>query len=187
MPDCNLFTGRLVRLAAPLAEDAQFFSQSTHDPDYMRQLDTDYAMPRAPHEISEQLARFRGDSRSAVFHLRTLSDDRLIGFVAIHDIEWNNQAGVLSIGIGDADYRAKGYGSDALNLALNYAFSELSLYRVGLDVIASNTRAIRSYEKAGFQHEGVKRAYVYRDGQRVDLILMSILRPEWEQRTKNQE
>lgn len=65
-------------------------------------------------------------------------------------------------------------------MILLYAFYELNLHRVGLDVIGNNTPAIRSYTAVGFQEEGRMREAVYRDGQRYDRIMMSILRREWE-------
>lgn len=56
--------------------------------------------------------------------------------MAIHGIEWNNRTGLLAIGIGDANDRGKGYGREAIHLILKYAFYELNLHRVGLDVIS---------------------------------------------------
>ena len=124
-----------------------------------------------------------GDPNTLAFRLRTLENDRLIGFVALHSIEWNNQAGLLAIGIGEAEYRNRGYGSDALRLILRYAFEELNLNRVGLDVIANNERAIAAYERAGFRREGAMRSAVQRDGRRHDRLIMGILREEWRERT----
>jgi RimJ/RimL family protein N-acetyltransferase len=51
-----------------------------------------------------------------------------------------------------------------------------------LDVYDSNARAIRSYEKAGFTHEGTLRHAAYRDGRFIDVRRMSILRAEWADR-----
>jgi RimJ/RimL family protein N-acetyltransferase len=146
----------------------------------MRALDTDYARPYSAEAFTERFNPGRESPNGLLFHLRTLEDERLIGFVAIHSIEWNNQAGLLSIGIGDAEYRGRGYGSDALRLALRYAFDELNLYRVGLDVIAGNAAAVRAYERAGFRREGAARGAVLRDGQRQDRLFMGILREEWQ-------
>ncbi len=84
------------------------------------------------------------------------------------------------MGIGDPADWGRGYGGDALNLILRYAFAELSLHRVGLEMIATNARAIRVHERAGFQHEGRIREAVHRDGSRVDLLLMGMLRRDWE-------
>jgi RimJ/RimL family protein N-acetyltransferase len=46
-------------------------------------------------------------------------------------------------------------------------------------VHADNPRAIRSYEKVGFKHEGRYRQGVYKKGKYIDVLLMSVLREEW--------
>jgi RimJ/RimL family protein N-acetyltransferase len=51
-----------------------------------------------------------------------------------------------------------------------------------LDVYETNPRAIRSYEKAGFVHEGRKRQAMFKDGRFFDILIMSVLRQEWETR-----
>jgi RimJ/RimL family protein N-acetyltransferase len=175
----SLFRGKLVRLSAPREEDAEAFSRWSEDARYLRNLDTDYARPVPAREFAERFNAQRGNAQAVEFHLRTLEEDRLIGFVAVHSIEWNNQSALLAIGIGEPDYRGKGYGGDALQLILGYAFRELNLHRLGLDVIANNQPAIRAYEKAGFRREGAMREAVLRDGRRYDRVLMGILRDEW--------
>ena len=175
----NLFRGKLVRLVAPSQGDAAEVAHWTEDAGYLRAVDSDYARPLSPEQAAARLAPEAADPNRVEFHLRTLADDRLIGFVALHSIEWNNGAGLLAVGIGEAEYRGKGYGTDALQLILRFAFQELNLFRVGLDVMATNARAIRAYEKLGFQHEGRMRGAVLRDGQRTDRIVMGILREEW--------
>ncbi len=175
----DLYRGRLVRLSATRPDEAEALSRWSEDSEYRRLMDTDWARP----EPVETFQRQHGSgSNAAYFSLRTLADDRFIGFVVIHAIEWNNGAGTLAIGIGEPEYRGKGYGSDALALILHYAFCELNLHRVGLDVHSTNSRAIRAYEKSGFIHEGALREAGYRDGSRYDRVQMGILRPEWEAR-----
>jgi RimJ/RimL family protein N-acetyltransferase len=146
----DLFRGRLVRLAEPSVEDPTTFARWSEDANYLRALDTDYARPLSAKELAERLAADQADPHSVAFRLRTLVDDRLIGFVVLHAIEWNNRTALLAMGIGESSYRDKGHGTDALQVVLRYAFNELNLFRVGLDVIASNTRAIHTYAKAGF-------------------------------------
>jgi RimJ/RimL family protein N-acetyltransferase len=177
----NLFRGKLVRLVAPSERDAPTLARWSEDTEYLRAVDSDYARPLSPEEFALRLSPDQADPNRLEFHLRTLADDRLIGFVALHSVEWNNGAALLAIGIGEARYRGKGYGTDALQLILRFAFHELNLFRVGLDVIATNSRAIRAYEKLGFRCEGRMRGAVLRDGCRTDRILMGILRDEWSQ------
>jgi RimJ/RimL family protein N-acetyltransferase len=175
----SLFVGKLLRLAPILPDDTTTFAKWTENDAYLRMLDDDPARPLSP----EAFAQFEGGFINApnifAFRLRTLADDKLIGFVVLGDIKWPNQTALLGIGIGDPAYWGKGYGSDALRLILAYAFRELNLYRVGLNVIGYNTRAIRAYEKAGFVLEGRLRGVIHRDGQRYDGLCYGILRDEW--------
>ena len=175
----NLFAGRLVRLVAPSREDAAILARWSEDASYLRAMDTDYARPVSELEFAKRLDPDQRDPKWIEFHVRTLQDDRLIGFVALHTIEWNNATAMLSIGIGEPDYRDRGFGSEALQLVLNYAFAELNLFRVGLDVISTNDRAVHLYEKLGFQREGIMRRAVHREGRRHDVLHMGLLRDEW--------
>jgi len=68
-----------------------------------------------------------------------------------------------------------------MNLILRFAFCELNLHRVNLNVFEYNPRAIHCYEKVGFKHEGRLRQCLNRDGRRWDLVYMGILRGEWQE------
>jgi len=85
----------------------------------------------------------------------------------------------VGLGIGERDFWGRGYGTDVMKLILRYAFMEINLRRVTLTVFEYNPRAIRSYEKAGFRHEGRLRKLLHRDGRRYDELFMGILREEW--------
>lgn len=178
-PFPDIYRGRLVRLGFPRAEDAAEMVRWHENADYSRSMDTDYARPVALENMTEHFANATKGGE-ILFIVRTLSDDRMIGFVAISGIEWNNQSAMIAMGIGDEKDRNKGCGADVLGLILNYAFNELNLFRVGLMVIETNKRAIRLYEKMGFRHEGAQRLAVKRDGARCDQIMMGILKEEWD-------
>ena len=77
-----------------------------------------------------------------------------------------------------------GFGKSMLREIIDWTFTDTATHRLWLDHLVSNERARRVYEQCGFQREGVMReAYVMpTDGRRVDLALMSLLRPEWENR-----
>ncbi|MGW8957200.1 GNAT family N-acetyltransferase [Paenibacillus sp. NPDC055715] len=177
----NLFYGDRIKLAAVREEDAETMFRWGEDAEYLRNVDTDLALP---YTLKQMESEGSPSSNEVYFRLRTLADDVLIGFVAIHGIEWNNRIGQLAIGIGNTDYRGKGYGAEAVRLILRYAFYELNLNRVGLDVIEYNEQAIRTYEKAGFQLEGRVRSAVLRDGNSYDRIMMGMLYSEWNESVK---
>jgi RimJ/RimL family protein N-acetyltransferase len=179
----RLFQGELLRFSAFNPSDSEQLAKFDEDAEYLRRLDTDYAFPKP----IEAFNRFNDRGSNEVeFMLRPIDNDRLIGFVALHSIEWNNQACLLAIGIGDPAYRGKGYGTEALNMILRYGFHELNLNRIGLDVIEYNESAIAMYKKAGFKGEGRMRSAVLRDGNSYDRIIMGILKNEWlEKRSLN--
>jgi RimJ/RimL family protein N-acetyltransferase len=180
----DLFAGTLVRLTAPRPDDKEAMARWTQDAEYLRQLDSDAARPRSVEEFAEDKNKAKEQEwRRFDFRVRTLADDKLIGFTEL-GVEWSNQTAWIGIGIGEPEYRGKGYGSDAMRVTVGYAFRELGLYRVSLSVFSYNQRAIRVYEKVGFAYEGAMRAALYRDGQRHDMLLMGILRPDWEAQQK---
>lgn len=172
----NAFQGSKVRLAAPCPEDCMRLSRFTDDYEYLRNMDTDIAVPLTPDETGSSSVR---RDNGFEFALRTLEGNRFIGFTALYRIEWNNRSARLAIGIGEENDRGKGYGSDALALILRYGFHELNLNRIALEVIEYNEAARRAYLKAGFREEGRQRSAVLREGMHYDLISMSILAEEW--------
>jgi ribosomal protein S18 acetylase RimI-like enzyme len=77
----------------------------------------------------------------------------------------------------------QGLGTAFLSLVLDEAFGPMGAERFHLDCFADNFRAQRSYEKLGFIRDGVMRkAYRLADGKRADLVMMAILKSEWEER-----
>jgi RimJ/RimL family protein N-acetyltransferase len=82
--------------------------------------------------------------------------------------------------IGEKDYWNRGYGREVMKLMLRHGFNTLNLHRIWLRVFEHNVRGIRAYEHAGFIHEGRLRQVAFREGRYYDLMVMSVLRPEWQ-------
>ncbi len=102
-----------------------------------------------------------------------------LGEIVILDIDEVNRSAGLRIAMYDMGHVNKGYGTEALQLVLDYAFTTLKLHRVWLDVFDFNERAVHVYEKIGFKHEGVQRDTLFYDGEFHNSVLMAILEDEW--------
>lgn len=112
-----------------------------------------------------------------VFAIRKLFEPQIIGFVIFKNIQFVHRSADLGVRIGDETERGKGFGTQAVRLALNYAFNHLNLHRVGLTVFAHNTRAIAAYRAAGFHEEGRFKDGAFIDGEWVDVIPMAAIGP----------
>ena len=108
-----------------------------------------------------------------------LGTETSIGTVFLRNVDKVNGSGVVGIFIGDRRYLGQGYGTDALNALVDLGFGELRLERIELEVFDYNARAMRSYEKSGFQTDAILRRARFHRGAHHDVHLMSILRGDW--------
>ncbi|MFC8683947.1 GNAT family N-acetyltransferase [Brevibacillus porteri] len=130
-------------------------------------------------QIHQYIANKGQDSSSVLLLICLCENDQVIGDVQIGDIDRNNRNAFIRISIDQNAYQGKGYGSEALLLMLDYGFGILNLHRIELNVFAFNERAIHTYEKLGFQREGVQRQALYYNHAYHDSILMSMLADEY--------
>jgi diamine N-acetyltransferase len=109
------------------------------------------------------------------------ADGKIIGSISLHP-HANRRAGSgeLGISIHDPEYIGRGYGRDAIETFLDWTFRILNFRRIKLETLASNERALRCYEACGFQREGLLREDEYTDGAYRDVVVMGLLRSEWE-------
>lgn len=103
------------------------------------------------------------------------ADGKPVGMVAAATINTKHRSVDVDILIGEADYRDRGYGTDALSAFVRFLIKEVGMHRVTIGTYSYNHRSIRSNEKAGFVREGVMREADIVDGQFVDVVFMSIL------------
>ncbi|MSS10917.1 GNAT family N-acetyltransferase [Clostridium sp. WB02_MRS01] len=105
--------------------------------------------------------------------------DKPIGVTSLINLDYKNRNAECIIDIGDKEAWGKGFGAEAMNLLLDFGFLEMNLHRISLRVFSFNSRAIKLYEKLGFQWEGTLRESIFRGGQWHDILQMSILKNEY--------
>ncbi|KAL4737894.1 acyl-CoA N-acyltransferase [Aspergillus similis] len=86
-----------------------------------------------------------------------------------------------SLGISLApEYRGLGYGGEAINWALDWAFQHAGLHRVKIEAFSYNENALKLYRKLGFVEEGRQRECIYHCRAWHDIVSFSMLEHEWE-------
>lgn len=118
-------------------------------------------------------------TESFQFLICRLEDDQPVGRTDLFQIDRRHGSAALGITIGDPVMWSKGYGTDAVNALVDFAFGQLRLERVWLDTDAHNARAQAVYTKAGFVREGVLRHTFYQDGRWSDDVRMAMIHEEW--------
>jgi len=90
--------------------------------------------------------------RRRVYYAVDDERQQVIGRISLREIH-GRESSRLGIGFGE-QYVSQGYGSEALELFLDYYFQRLGFQRMVLDVAAINVRALKLYERCGFERTG---------------------------------
>ncbi|HET6456282.1 MAG TPA: GNAT family protein [Armatimonadota bacterium] len=183
-----MITGEKVILRAIELSDVKQLWEWTQDAEVMRYRDYPYPpqpLAEAEREYQDSLCR---DTRDLHLAITTL-DGELIGETSLRYVDHRGGNADFTIAIGNKAYWSHGYGSDATKALMKFAFEQYNLHRITLYVHAFNERAIRAYERCGFRHEGRLRESHYLDGEYKDVLVMGLLkeefeRLEWEVRTE---
>jgi RimJ/RimL family protein N-acetyltransferase len=185
----QLFEGQDVRFG-PIdhEKDPEIEAGWTHDSDFMRMMEVAAARPLSAAMVKKQYEKLEKQMEEEknffYFAIRSREDDHLIGRASIHWIEWSNGNGHIRLGIGTAEDRGKGYGTQALRMLLRFAFAELNLFRVTANVPEYNEAAIALLRKFGFTQEVCRRQALERDGRRWNLYVYGLLSDEWQNQAR---
>lgn len=104
-----------------------------------------------------------------------------IGNVYLTDINYINRTAESHILIGNKEYWGQGYACEALHEILCYGFEERGLNRVFAHVNIDNLASLRMHVKCGYKQEGILRQAVFKNGAFKDVVVMSILKDEFDQ------
>jgi len=187
MKHIPLFESQHLRLTPiQLDRDMQSIASWTYDLDIATRLREDQpARPMAVFEVRKLYERWQKESDESnqqyLFAIRlreTLDGDGVIGVLRITNIEWVHGAAYLDL-ILENEGSWNAYAREALDLALRYAFDELSLFRVTAVIAEHNHQAQDLFEQARFTLEVRQRQAVYWNQRSWDKLHFGLLRPEW--------
>jgi RimJ/RimL family protein N-acetyltransferase len=119
--------------------------------------------------------RVVADESNVSFVVYDRATERPIGTTELDHVDHRHRTAEFSIGIGDAAFRGKGYGTEATRLVLDYAFTVLGLANVMLVVYEFNLAGRRAYEKAGFRECGRRHGAHWMGGRAWDVVYMECL------------
>ena len=174
-----IIRGERVFLRASERSDIPTFVRWFNDADVLRNLAMRAPMSEAA-EVQWYDRMLAAQGTTDYHFVICLADDgRPIGTIGLHGLDLVNGNAEFGIAIGEKDEWGKGYGTDATRAICDFGFAELRLERISLYYYDGNDRGRRTYEKAGFVHEGTLRRAHFAAGEYRDVHIMAILREEW--------
>lgn len=174
-----VMTGDSVGLALMRAEDVPTIARWNQDLEFTARM----GIPGEAHtlevrqEFYEQNSRMKPDG--AEFSVLELRTGRLVGFGGLFDMT-RAMVATMFVGIGDADLRRKGFGTEASRLICEYGFFFRNLHSIKVEVHEYNREAMRVYERLGFRTVGRLRGANLLNNRRYDEVIMDLLRSEFE-------
>ncbi len=173
-------TGRRIVLREFRQEDISGIRSWVNDAETTRFMGSAFMKPQPWEQTESYLSNILNGSAGGVnLVIADREKKRYLGQCALSMIDQTARHAELSVVLAP-DSAGLGYGAEAIELLLGFAFREMNLNRVFLRVYAANERAIRCYEKCGFRVEGRLREHAFRDGRYEDVLEMGILRREFE-------
>ncbi len=129
-------------------------------------------------KVCEQWEKEAREDRQFLFAVHSKQSDAILGVIRICWMSWVNGAAYLDVLFNKSeDWQS--IASEALNMALRYAFEELALFRVTAVVPGHDQAAADLYHQANFTLEVRQRQAIYWHSQNWDKLYFGMLRPEW--------
>ena len=170
-----MIAGQKITLRAIEKRDVEVLRNWRNHPEMRKYLFSH--MPVSEIQQAGWYERSASDTRNQIL----MVDDptgQTVGYVQLSRIDYKNR----SVEIGghlSPEAQGQGYGRDAFHTLMRFAFRQMNMHRVSLEVFDFNDRAIALYKKLGFHEEGRLRDAVFQDGRYYDIVVMSILESEF--------
>lgn len=168
--------GKLVTLRAVEVEDLELLNKWSNSPELWKNL-AGWHFPYSKMNTQNWIqGNNNNDTKDQIFAINT-KEHGIIGTASLHKIDWKNRNAFHGMMLGDKETRGKGYAQDAVMAIMRFAFEELGLQRLDGCMIAYNKRSIKFYtEKCGWEIEGIKKDWFYKNGAFHDQVVVGITR-----------
>ncbi|TQR16346.1 GNAT family N-acetyltransferase [Psychrobacillus vulpis] len=101
--------------------------------------------------------------------------DKLIGDISLTQIARGDLQSCYTGFTLDKEFNGKGYTTEALQLVVDFAFTELKLHRIEAGAMPDNIASIRVLEKVGFKKEGIAKENLKINGKWTDHQILAII------------
>lgn len=109
--------------------------------------------------------------------IESINDQTPVG-LATWDIQWDPHSPSIDLFIAP-DHLRKGYGSESLDLLLNYLFNHTPAHMTSVWISELANDRLAFFAKHGFQNQGKMRRAALIEGRDIGIIILDLLKREW--------
>ncbi|MBC8264048.1 MAG: UDP-4-amino-4,6-dideoxy-N-acetyl-beta-L-altrosamine N-acetyltransferase [Anaerolineales bacterium] len=157
-------------------EDKEIVRNWRNSPEVSKYMHTDQYITVEAHE--QWFHRTFGDDTRKYWIVTYDGQD--VGLVNLYDIDHVNQRCYWAFYIAAPNMRGKGIGTFVEYEILRIVFEELKLNKLCGEIISWNERIIHIHYSFGYKKEGYLRQHIIKGGEPMDVVVIGMLREEWE-------
>lgn len=178
----SVHKGRLVNLRPMEENDAEILQKWYMDKDFRRSYDayTSISLESILKDIKESSSIDSPSAEKVYFMVTSKKEHKPLGVGCIRNISRQNGNAEIVLGIGEKNKRLAGFGIDLMISLLDIVFYKLNFEKAYLKVLNNNLLGLKSALSFGFKEEGVLRKDKFMEGSYEDLIILGMLKEEYE-------
>jgi RimJ/RimL family protein N-acetyltransferase len=124
------------------------------------------------------IAKSHTDDKSIHLAITDDKDDEYLGTISLQFIDKKNSNAMYST-VLRTKAQGKGVAKQAVIKILKYAFEDLGLHKIHINILDFNARSITFHEKLGFEYEGTIRQHLYKNGKFNNLKLYGLFKKDF--------
>ncbi len=169
-----MLKGKYVGLRAIERVDLPKLLEWRNQPE-LRQYFREYRELSMEHQVI-WYEKMLNDPTNLMFAIINLENNGIIGVCGLCYIDWKNRNAEVSIYIGqDLLYVDEKYAPDAVGVLVEYAYNELSLHRLWVEVFDFDIKKQSLFIKSGFELEGRQHHKYWTGGKWHDSLFYGLL------------
>ena len=178
-----MIKGRKVVLRALTQDDAPLLQTWYMDKDFRASYDEYDSIDLEA--IRRDIQKYQGEItdprlEKLTFLVLRKRDMVPIGICCLRQIDRSNRNAEVLLGIGEKEMRQAGYGLDILIVLLDLAYYDLRLEKTYIKACENQPQGIKMGMNFGFVVEGRLRKHRFANGQLLDLLVLGLLKDEYE-------
>ena len=135
--------------------------------------------PLTVDSLKDYILKYNSSKDGILLGIFVKENEKHIGNITLHMIDWIHRKGEIGIIIGDKNYYRRGYGTEAVNLLLDHGFKRLNLNKITTGMVSLNKGSIKLFEKCGFESEGILKEDFYFENNYYDVYRCGIFKKSY--------